>query len=126
MGNYHTPPETTHRYMYIIVSDVNVTGQTLLHIEGRYKGAGCHGNHYRSCHLPHPQDCSFQNRFFEPKSQKTLPENFETPLEYYGLLCRNDVCTTIWLLQLVKQVQLLSSSAPPHEDTLTVQFLVGR
>ena len=51
-------------------------------------------------------------------------EKFET-LNYYGLLCRNDVCMTIWLLQLVKQVQLLSSSAPPHEDILTVQFPVG-
>jgi len=79
---------------------------------------------------PHPQDGSFQIislhlletqpascwDVLNPRARKhwnAPPEKFENPLKYYGLLCRNDVCTIIWLLQLVKQVES-SSLAPAH------------
>ena len=77
--------------------------------------------------LPHPQvGSNYGIDVLNPKATlECSPEKFETPFEYNGLLCRNDVCTIVWLLQLVKQVQSLSSFAPPHEDTLTVQFPVG-
>ena len=68
----------------------------------------------RNC--PTPSWFLLWNRCFEPQSQATLDAptgKFETPLKYNGLLCTNDVCTIIWLLQLVKQVQS-SSVAPAH------------
>ena len=57
--------------------------------------------------MPHSWIGSFRNRFWtlEPKKKKL---EFETPLDYYGMLYWNDVCTILWLLQLVKQVQSLS------------------
>ena len=83
--------------------------------------------------LPHAQvDCNYGIDILNPKARQhwnAPAEEFETPLEYNDLLCRNDVCTIvytiIWLLQLVQQVQSLSSFAPPHEDTLTVQYPGG-
>ena len=59
---------------------------------------------------PLHQNGSFQSRCFEPKSQKMLEcssRDIENPLKYYDLLCRNDVCTMIWLLQFVKQAPSL-------------------
>ena len=56
-----TPPETTNRLFSLIkiVSDVNVTAQTLLHKVGRTKVLGCHGIivivHPVMKKLPHPQ-----------------------------------------------------------------------
>ena len=81
--------------------------------------------HLVTTKLPHPQVGSNSgiDIYFEPQRQATLecpPEVFETPLDYYGLLCTNDVRTIIWLSKYS-----LSSFAPPHEHTLTVQFPVG-
>ena len=102
-----------------IVSDENITGQTLLHKEGRSKGGLSWGSlsilSQRNC--PTPKMVLSRIDVLNPRARKhwnAPPEKFETPLEYYGLLCRNDVCTIIWLLQLVKQVQSLSSFAPAH------------
>ena len=62
--------------------------------------------------MPHPQ-----GDVLNPRARKRWnapPEEFENPLEYYCLLCRNDVSMIIRLVQLVKQVQSLSSFAPGH------------
>jgi len=80
--------------------------------------------------LPHPQVGSYYGMdILNHKSRQhwnAPTEEFETLLNTMIILCRNDVCTIIWLLQLVKQVSsVLSSFAPPHMDTLTVQFPVG-
>ena len=84
-----------------VVSDVNVTGRLYCTKREDLKWRVVMGiivNPFRK-KLPHPQDGSSRVDVLNPRARKhwnAPPEKFETPLEYYGLLCRNDVCTIIW------------------------------